>query len=336
MDLQAIISRLCAVAPSLGERLDTQAYRVNIEEDNISVRRLVDDLFEQLIDILTNEYGIEFIQLEELMGSVYHQEQLLRLAELIMPGPLSTLMTQDSTFRRFVQDAVRDTLSDEPTVLQLVTYAAQSNMLRAQYQDTFDVLVDRVSSSGVFDAYLDHMCNTIEDITTFSDSDVEATIPYVNHVRALKRRIQTAMYSLSSHLPSQQPYLDSTGLLDLAKLGVYMTSPANINALAWAFMRSQDEEISTLDRELIEKYTVQLHVAQPFFVEHYLAKGEITLNGFLYVLCYLAAMHQTKDSFGAAVKQVLDLLTERNVQFADKSLPVMRRAAEVLSEVIPL
>jgi len=329
MTPQTLITRLCAVAPALAERLDTQAYRVNIEDDNISVKRLLEDLFEQLVDLLTGEYGVEFLQLEELMESTYHQECVLRLAELIMPQRLSMHIQNDPQLGQYILDAIRDPVADDPTILLLVEYAAQSAFLKVDYQDVMDVLLDRVSSSGVFDAYVEHVIDTMDQISAVGDLNVDEVLPYVQHVKDLKKKLTEALYIVADAMPAQRELLEEQGVSSVAALGVYMTSAARINPYAWVFLRSQDEDVSQVDRAVMDRYTSELHMTQPFFVEYYLVRKQLDFLGFVQLLAYLSVTYVSKVDFLEATKRCVESLVQYTVELPDQQL--MREVTLALS-----
>lgn len=339
MDPKTLLERMASISPGVLLHITGQLWQLNIDEDDINQKILVNECFAVMIKE-AYDLGIEFYcTLDELCESYYAIDKGLLLFESIFPTPLYRNITESPSFKTVLESIVLNgaEIAGESSVMTLLEHLALYNEpTQSVFADTYAFLQDKMQSTAMFDQYaasILSVANTPRAIEIDPD-----------FVQAYLQLVQMSY----SHLLKIADFLNHASINGLDNFNFdsvydaiddYKTIAIEADTLeeySWAQTAKQESDPLPVTQALIEKYRVQFASSIPFYDEFFIARKITTLTTTDLITLVMGAFlsAQTHEAFSSAVQTSFALLKANNLMLSEsQNIMVQQIVLKLIQEL---
>jgi len=321
------ISRLCTVSKNVRDAIESQSYLLSHDPDSVTD----DDILYYALDIILddfNQLGIEFnCNRNDMFSNALHIELFITLAEITNATTLYLSM-KDMDFKTIIRSILTDGGPETSTVGDLLHFVGVVNeKTRETLYSCYEYLIDKVSSSQIFDMYLDGLLK-IDDSSIEFEIDNEYVTRFMRRTYSVSRLYNSLISAFNIQFRNK---FDIDILYVLVEMHInFITSKDNVNQFAWLDAVTIDKVggNTILINALITKYQYTLNTLSPLCIGYY--KDKPTFNKQTICLIILLSSivntiyefsHINKEtSKDVYIKNILDNYKERITEATENNI----------------
>jgi hypothetical protein len=151
-----LIEKMKKHSSRIASYVDSEAYRVCIEDGIVSDDVVCFDVFTSLIEEL-HELGITFtISAADLFSSTYEVDMYIDLFGFITPSLLTKKLSTDQRLKSGIENILANPLGNDSIVISYIELI-KNTTIDPQIYAACDLLSDKITSSDIFNTYMSNL-----------------------------------------------------------------------------------------------------------------------------------------------------------------------------------
>lgn len=295
---ERLAQKIATLSQRAQDKLDGQNYLINIESDSATAPNVVELLFMELIQDMSEQGLVFTVPAIDICSNAICFESMLDAMQYLFPNTLYPKLKQDANLTDRIDDILTGGVSDEPTVVELLSFIGGTSTgmpyVRA-IQSGCAFLVTRITSNELFDIVLRNLVDLVKAerrVVSVTPQEYDDVIRYTTQ----KLRMFATAVEIISRIKTNKD------LLSILDAWIYetitgMTLPENVATTRWRFLTNTNtlsDDGKRLHALAIREFYASCKLCPSYKSVRLEQPEEVDFLGYL---CYWFAECKTKEEF---------------------------------------